>query len=121
MRLPRRSKQPEVAAVADVVVTDDSPPAGGIATKIMFAPFKITAKRVAPRLSARLFERVWRAVGRGTAPPRAEDPEASVPKLGLALALEGACKAIVNGLVDHASRRGFARLTGRWPGRGKKA
>jgi len=42
-----------------------------------------------------------------------------LPKLGLALALEGACRAIVNGLVDHASRRQFARLTGRWPGRRK--
>ena len=96
-------------------------PAGGIATKVLFAPVRITAKRVAPRLSKSLFERIWSTVGRGTPPPRVEDPEVSVSRLGLALAIEGACKAIVNGLVDHASRRQFARLTGRWPGRRKKS
>ena len=41
-------------------------------------------------------------------------------KLGIALALEGAVNAFVNGLVDHVSRRQFARVTGRWPGRRKK-
>jgi Protein of unknown function (DUF4235) len=106
-------------ADAELSATDGGP-RGGIATKVMFVPVKLTAKRVAPKLSARLFERVWRIVGGGEPPPRAEDPDASVPKLGLALALEGACKAIVNGLVDHASRREFARVTGRWPGRRKK-
>jgi hypothetical protein len=120
VRRRRRSKEPESAPVADTVVVVGGVTAGGIATKVMFAPVKITAKRVAPRLSARLFERAWRSVGRGAPPPRAEDPDASVPELGLALALEGACKAIVSGLVDHASRRGFAHVTGRWPGRPKK-
>ena len=38
-----------------------------------------------------------------------------------ALALEGACTAIVGGLLDQASRREFARLTGRWPGRKAKS
>ena len=105
---------------ADLAAADGAP-AGGIATKVMFAPVKLTARRVAPRLSARLFERIWRTVGRGTPLPRAEDPETSVAKLGLALALEGACKAMVTGLVDHVSRREFARLTGRWPGWRKNA
>jgi hypothetical protein len=119
VRLRRRRNEPETVTGADLADADGSA-AGGIATKVMFAPVKLTAKRVAPRLSARLFQRVWRTVGRGTPPPRTEDPEASVATLGLALALEGACKAIVNGLVDHVSRRQFARLTGRWPGRRKK-
>lgn len=96
-------------------------PSGGIATKVLFVPVKITAKRIAPKLAKSLFERLWAAVGRGAPPPRVEDPDASVSKLGLALALEGASKAIVNGLLDHASRRQFARLTGRWPGRRKKS
>jgi hypothetical protein len=118
MRLRRRSNQPEAAADPESEFVDDIA-AGGIATKVLFAPVKITAKRIAPKLSKSLFERIWSAVGRGEPPPRTEDPEASLPKLGLALALEGACRAIVNGLVDHASRRQFARLTGRWPGRRK--
>lgn len=120
MRVSRRSKEPEAATGAELDAIDGAP-SGGIATKLLFAPVKITAKRIAPRLSKTLFERLWRAVGRGAPPPRVEDPQASVPALGMALALEGACKAIVNGLVDHASRRQFARLTGRWPGRRSKA
>ena len=119
MRLRRRPSEPETVTGGDIAAAGGAH-AGGIATKVMFAPVRLTAKRVAPRLSARLFERVWRTVGRGTPPPHAEDADASVATLGLALALEGACKAIVNGLVDHVSRRQFARLTGRWPGRRKK-
>jgi len=120
MRLKRRSKRPE-AAVGPELGVAGAAAAGGIATKVLFAPVKLTAKRIAPKLSQSLFERVWAAVGRGEPPPRAEDPEASLPSLGLALALEGACRAIVNGLVDHVSRREFARLTGRWPGRRKRS
>jgi hypothetical protein len=120
VRVRRRSKAPEAAGVPDLGAANGAP-AGGIATKVLFAPVKITAKRIAPKLAKSLFERIWATVGRGSPPPRVEDPDASVSKLGLALALEGACKAIVNGLVDHASRRQFARLTGRWPGRRKKS
>jgi hypothetical protein len=118
VRLRRRPKEPEAAAYPELEVVGGVA-SGGIATKVLFAPVKITAKRIAPKLSKSLFERIWSAVGRGEPPPRAEDPDASLPRLGLALALEGACRAIVNGLVDHASRRQFARLTGRWPGRRK--
>jgi Protein of unknown function (DUF4235) len=102
------------------VTVSEQPPRAGIATKVLFAPVKLVAKRVAPRLSSRLFERVWRIVGNGAPPPRSEDPQDSVVKLGLALALEGACRAMVGGIVDHVSRREFARLTGRWPGRKRK-
>jgi hypothetical protein len=101
----------------------EASPAGpptGIATKVLFAPVKLVSRRVAPRLSARVFKRVWGAIDGGAPPPRAEEPQGSVAKLGLALAVEGALTAIVRGLVDHVSRREFARVTGRWPGRRKK-
>lgn len=109
----RRRRNPDEA----VVPAPAGEPRGGIATKLLFAPVKLIAKRVAPRLSASLFQRVWGVVGKGAPPPRADDPQASVARLGLALALEGACRAMVGGVVDHISRRQFARLTGRWPGR----
>jgi hypothetical protein len=110
-----RRRTPEPAASAPPLQTG-----GGFATKVMFAPVRLVARRVAPRLSARLFARAWRVVDDGAPPPRAEEPQASVAKLGIALALEGAVNAFVNGLVDHVSRRQFARVTGRWPGRRKK-
>jgi len=84
---------------------------------LMFAPVKLVARRLAPRLSATLFDRVWALVGGTEPPPRPEQPQRSVPRLAAALALEGACAAVVGGLLEQASRRQFARLTGRWPSR----
>jgi hypothetical protein len=89
--------------------------------RILFAPVRIVEKRLAPRLSRRLFASVWALIDRENPPPRAEDPQESVVKLALALALDGACAAIVTGLMDQAARRRFARLTGRWPGRGQRS
>jgi hypothetical protein len=103
------------------VVVAERPPGIPIVTKLLFAPVKIVSKRVAPRLSTRLFEGLWRVIDDAAPPPRAEERQRSVAKLAFALALEGACTAIVGGLLDHASRRKFAQLTGRWPGRKAKS
>jgi hypothetical protein len=103
------------------VVVPERPPGVPIVTKLLFAPVKVVSKRIAPRLSTRLFEGLWRVVDDAAPPPRAEERQRSVSKLAFALALEGACTAIVGGLLDHASRREFARLTGRWPGRKAKS
>ena len=92
-----------------------------LVTKAMFAPVKIVAKRIAPRLSRKLYTRLWSVIDDTAPPPRAEERQDSVAKLALALALEGALGAIVSGLLDHSSRRKFARLTGRWPGKRAKS
>ena len=110
--------QPASEVVVPVPAQTEKAP---LAVKVMFTPFRMVSKRVAPRVSARVFDRVWRMVDHEAPPPRAEDPQHSVAKLAVALALEGACTAIVGGLIDHASRRQFARLTGRWPGRRARA
>ena len=88
---------------------------------MLFAPVKIAEKRIAPRLSRRLFARIWSVIDSDEPPPRPQERQDSVGKLALALALEGACAAIVGGLLDQAARRRFARLTGRWPGRSAKS
>src|SRR5579862_7808735 len=89
--------------------------------RILFAPVKLVSRRVAPRLSARLFNSLWRLVDSDAPPPRSEEREVSVAKLALALGLEGACTAVVRGVLDQVARREFARLTGRWPGRPAKS
>ena len=88
--------------------------------RVLFAPVKLVSRRIAPRLSARLYARLWRLIDGGQAPPRPDEREVSVAKLALALGLEGACAAAVRGVLDQLSRRQFARLTGRWPGRRAK-
>jgi hypothetical protein len=102
----------------EVVVSEPRTP---VVTKLMFAPVKIVAKRIAPRVSSRLYRRLWSVIDDDAPPPRAEERQESVARLAFALALEGACAALVSGLLDQASRRRFARLTGRWPGRGAKS
>jgi hypothetical protein len=104
----------------EAVVEAEVEPGTPVVTKLMFAPVKIVSRRVAPRVSTRLYRRLWSLIDDGAPPPRAEERQDSVAKLALALAIEGACTAIVGGLLDQASRRRFARLTGRWPGRRAK-
>ena len=109
-----RSEDPPAASAGKA----DQTPA--IATRIMFAPVRLAEKRIAPRLARRLFARIWSVIDSDDPPPRPEERQDSVAKLALALALEGACAAIVGGLLDQVARRRFARLTGRWPGRKAK-
>ena len=84
-------------------------------TKLIYLPVSAVAGLISGLLGKRLFDFVWRLVDKRQ-PPRAEHRRISLPKLALALALEGAIFRAVKGLADHASREGFARVTGRWPG-----
>jgi hypothetical protein len=83
--------------------------------KVLFLPFSIAAGLIAGFLSKKLFEGVWRLVDDEEA-PEAEHKEISLPKLALALAVEGAIFRAVRGVVDHQARKGFYNLTGSWPG-----
>jgi len=96
-------------------------PGAPLVVRLMYAPVRIVSRRVAPRLSSRLFASLWRLLDDSGPPPRPQDRQRSVAKLALALGLEGACAALVRGLLDQASRRQFARLTGRWPSRATKS
>lgn len=83
--------------------------------KLLFRPVSILGGLVAGLLARRSFALIWRLLD-DKRPPQSDQRAVSVPKLALALALEGAVFRAVKGLVDHASRRGFADFTGRWPG-----
>ena len=88
--------------------------------KALFLPISVLAGILAGSISKKLFSLVWGVID-GTDPPdpkhRVEDPV----KLAAALVLEGAIVRLLRGGVDHASRRGFARLTGSWPGEEKSS
>jgi hypothetical protein len=83
--------------------------------KAIFLPFSILGGIVAGIVGKKAFEGIWGKVDEEE-PPDPKHREASWGKLAAALLLEGAIFRLARGLFDHAARRGFARLTGSWPG-----
>jgi hypothetical protein len=83
--------------------------------KILFKPFGILGGVVAGAVATRVFQRLWRLIDDEQA-PGPDHLEVSLPKLALALMLEGAVFHAVRGLFDRGSRIAFSRATGRWPG-----
>jgi hypothetical protein len=83
--------------------------------KLIFLPFSIGGGLLAGLIGKKVFEAIWGVID-DHEPPKAEHREVSLPKLVAALAIEGALFALIRGLVDHASRHAFTRVTGAWPG-----
>jgi hypothetical protein len=83
--------------------------------KVLFIPFSVGAGLLAGLLGKKVFEQIWGLIDEEE-PPHPEHREISVPKMLIALAIEGAIFRLVKGAVDHWGRRSFARLVGTWPG-----
>jgi hypothetical protein len=83
--------------------------------KFAFMPIGIAVGLLAGQVSKKIFDFIWGKFDEEEA-PRPKHREISFVKLIPALLIEGALFRIVRGLVDHGTRRGFARLTGTWPG-----
>lgn len=83
--------------------------------KILFAPISIGAGLLAGLAAQKLFERVWALID-DEEPPEPDNREVSAVKLLAALAIEGAVFRLVKGFTDRGARKGFAALTGAWPG-----
>ena len=83
--------------------------------KFLFLPFSLAIGFLAGMIAKKSFEQVWGLID-DQEPPDAEHREVSYVKLVAALAIEGAIFRLVKGLVDHGTRRTFARATGAWPG-----
>jgi hypothetical protein len=83
--------------------------------KLVFTPLSIGLGLVAGMVGRKIFEQLWGLIDEEE-PPNAKHREINYVKLIPALLIEGAIFRLVKGLTDHSARRGFARLTGRWPG-----
>lgn len=83
--------------------------------RVLFLPVSVLSGLLAGLLARKLFDVAWGQVSEED-PPEPEHREASWGRLTLALALEGAAFRITSGLVNRATRAGFFRATGRWPG-----
>jgi len=83
--------------------------------KVLYIPFSIASGFAAGFLGKKLFEALWGVVD-DQEPPQPEHREANLPKLVVALALQGAIFTLARGLTERGFRRGFYRATGSWPG-----
>jgi Protein of unknown function (DUF4235) len=83
--------------------------------KFLFVPAGLAAGLAAGFVAKKTFEQIWGLIDEEE-PPDPKHREISLVKMLAALALEGAIFRTTRGLVDHGSRRMFARLTGAWPG-----
>jgi hypothetical protein len=83
--------------------------------KLAFLPISILGGILAGILARKGFDAIWAKVDEEE-PPQPEHREVRLAKLVIALAIEGAIFRVVKGLFDHGVRRGFARMTGTWPG-----
>jgi Protein of unknown function (DUF4235) len=86
--------------------------------KLAFIPISILGGLLAGFVGQKVFDAIWGKVDEQE-PPQPEHREVSLGKLAVALLIEGAIFRLVKGLFDHAARRGFARMTGAWPGEAK--
>jgi uncharacterized protein DUF4235 len=83
--------------------------------KAAFLPVSVIGGILAGVVGKKAFEGIWGKVDEEE-PPDPKYRETSWGKLAVALLIEGAIFRLVRGLFDHAARRGFARMTGTWPG-----
>jgi hypothetical protein len=81
----------------------------------VFTPLGLVLGLLAGQVSKKIFDWVWGLVDEEEA-PRPKHREVPMVKLLAALLVEGAIARVVRGLVEHGSRRGWATLTGGWPG-----
>lgn len=81
----------------------------------MFTPIGLALGLAAGQLAKKIFDFVWGLVDDEEA-PRPKHREIPLLKLLIALLVEGAIARVVRGFVDHGTRRGWARVTGAWPG-----
>jgi hypothetical protein len=81
----------------------------------VFTPLGLVFGLLAGQVSKKTFDWVWGLVDDEEA-PRPKHREVPMVKLLVALLVEGAIARVVRGLVDHGLRRGWATLTGGWPG-----
>jgi hypothetical protein len=83
--------------------------------KLVFIPFSVGTGLLAGFLGSKLFELLWGLFDDEEA-PEPEHRDVQWGRLALALVIEGAIFRLIRGLVDRGSRKGYERLTGRWPG-----
>jgi len=83
--------------------------------KVLFIPVSIGAGLLAGFVGKKVFNGLWGVID-DEEPPDSKHRDITWGRLLLAGAIQGAIFRAVKEATDHASRRGFYRATGTWPG-----
>jgi Protein of unknown function (DUF4235) len=83
--------------------------------KVLFIPVSIAAGLIGGIIGRKIFDQVWGLIDEEE-PPDSKHRDISWPRLLVAGAIQGAIFRATKEGLDHASRRGFYRTTGTWPG-----
>jgi hypothetical protein len=83
--------------------------------KLIYKPFGIVMGILAGIASKKIFEKIWALID-DEEPPKATTRESPLPKVLAAAAVQGVTFKVTRAAVDRAGARGFANLTGTWPG-----
>jgi len=83
--------------------------------KLIYKPLGIIFGLLAGLVSKKIFEQIWGLVDKEE-PPKPTTQEATWPKVLAAAAVQGITFKVTRAAVDRAGAKGFASLTGTWPG-----
>ena len=83
--------------------------------KILFKLFSIPIGLLTGQLAKMLFEQIWGLID-DREPPKANIEEATYPKVLAAAAVQGVTFFVTRAAIQRATAKGFAHLTGVWPG-----
>jgi len=83
--------------------------------KLIYKIFSIPLGILAGQVAKKLFEQVWGLID-DREPPKANIEEATYPKVLAAAAVQGLTFFVTRAAIQRAGAKGFAHLTGVWPG-----
>jgi Protein of unknown function (DUF4235) len=83
--------------------------------KVFFVPISVGTGLAAGFVAQKIVDQVWELFDAEDAPD-SKYRDIDVRKLLAAAALQGAVFRVVKEASDHYARRGFANVTGSWPG-----
>jgi hypothetical protein len=83
--------------------------------QLVFRPIGIILGILSGIGARKVFDFLWDKIDEEEA-PNPEHRDVNWVKFFAAMVVQGAIFRVIRGLVDHHSRRGYAFLTGTWPG-----
>lgn len=83
--------------------------------KFIYKPFGIVMGLLSGVAAKKIFEWIWTKID-DAEPPKATTEYSPLPKVFAAAAVQGVTFKVTRAAVDRAGARGFANLTGTWPG-----